>query len=61
MKKDTLKEFGKLFYDFAKIIFAVALITPAIKGDSISVTVILLTVVIVAIGTYTINKGAKDE
>jgi len=41
MKKDTLKEFGKLFYDFAKIIFAVALITPAIKGDSISVTVIL--------------------
>lgn len=61
MEKETLKELGKLFYDFAKIIFAIALITPAIQGSSISVLVIVLIFVIVAIGTYTINKGAKNE
>ncbi len=61
MKKETLKELGKLFYDFSKIIFAIILITPLAKGDNISLLAILAMVAIVAAGTYIINKGAKDE
>ena len=33
MKKETIKEFGKLIYDFAKIGLAVAVITPLAKGE----------------------------
>lgn len=61
MKKETLKEFGKLFYDFAKIILAITLITPLANGKDISVYVIAVVAVLIAIGTYLLNKGAKDD
>ncbi len=61
MKKETIKEFGKLFYDFAKIGLAVAVITPLAKGEDISLVSIFSVSVIVVIGTYIIDKGVDDE
>lgn len=61
MKKETLKEFGKLFFDFAKIVLAIALVTPIVKGEGIAIVSIGLIVALVAIGIYIFNKGAKDD
>lgn len=61
MKKETLKEAGKLLYDFAKIIVAIALITPLAKGENLSLYTVAVAILIVLMGTYLINKGAKDE
>ena len=36
MKKGTIKEFGKLLYDFAKIGLAVAVVAPLVKGEHFS-------------------------
>lgn len=59
MKKETIKEFGKLLYDFAKIGLAITIITPLAKGDSVSFGAILVVLIVVFIATYIINKGAK--
>ena len=61
MKKETIKELGKLFYDFAKIGLAIIIITPFAKGESVSLYAIVVTALVVALGTYIIDKGAKDE
>ena len=61
MKRETLKEIGKLIYDFSKIVFAVAIITPIVKGEHIGVVVFIPLLIGIAIGTYLINKGVKDE
>ncbi len=37
MKKEALKELGKLFYDIGKIVFAVAVIAPFIKKEVFSI------------------------
>ena len=60
MKKETIKEFGKLVYDFAKIGLAVAIITPLAKGEDISFVSIFSVVIVVFLGTYIINKGVKN-
>ncbi len=60
MKKNTIKEFGKLLYDFAKIGTALVIITPFIKGQDISIITILMIGGIIALGTYFINKGNDD-
>jgi len=61
MKKETIKEFGKLFYDFAKIGLAVAVVTPLVKGENLSYLAFLGVVTTVCIGTYLIDKGGHDE
>ncbi len=61
MKKETIKEFGKLFYDFAKIGLAVAIVSPFVKGDHLSYIAFAGVIVTVCIGTYLIDKGGTDE
>jgi Ca2+/Na+ antiporter len=61
MKKETFKEFGKLLYDFAKIGFAIIIITPLAKGEKISFIAVAMVLVVIALATYIINRGAKDE
>jgi uncharacterized membrane protein YcaP (DUF421 family) len=65
MKKETLKELGKLHYDIAKVIIALIIIGGIIKNDKIyhqiSIPAIFITIFLIAIGTILINKGAKDE
>ena len=60
--KDLLKEFGKLVYDLAKIIFAVAIIAPLVKEGKFSIYPILVAAALIAVGSYIIYKGGrKDE
>lgn len=61
MKKETLKELGKYFLDVSKIVAALAVITPMIKDESISYSIIGVVVGLFMIGTFLTNKGAKDE
>lgn len=61
MKKETIKEVGKLFLDFTKIIFAIAFLTPFIKDGDFEIVPVIAGVLTAIIGTYLINKGAKDE
>ncbi len=59
MKKGTIKEFGKLFYDFAKIGLAVAVIAPFVKGENFSSLAFVGIIATVCIGTYLIDKGGE--
>lgn len=61
MKKETKKELGKFILDLTKIIFAIVIITPFVKGESIQILPLLITGVSSAMGIYLINQGAKDE
>ncbi len=61
IKKETIREIGKLFLDSFKIVFAIALITPIAKGDNISGFVIFFLIIPLLCGIYFTNKGAKDE
>jgi len=62
MKKETLKEFGKLIFDFAKISFGIAFLTPLVKEDIkfdyFSVLVPIFFAII--IGIYLIEEGANE-
>jgi len=55
--KDLLKEFGKLIYDLAKITFAVAILTPLVRGGAYSMYAIFGAVGLVFLGSYIIYKG----
>jgi len=61
MKKETIKEIGKYFLDGSKILLALAIITPFVKGGNISIITIVIFAVLVISGVYLTNKGAKDE
>jgi len=61
MKKDTLKELGKLHYDIAKIIIALGIIGKFVKHEVISDGMFIGTILLVLLGTILINKGASDE
>lgn len=58
--KDLLKELGKLSFDFAKVIFALAIITPVLKDESFNYWSIIAVIVCVAFGSACIYKGGKD-
>ncbi len=58
MNKETIKEIGKLFLDLAKIIFAVAIVTPLVKDGEFQIIVVVLAMLSIAIGIYLTNKGA---
>ena len=62
MKKETKKEFGKLIFDFAKISFGIAFLTPLVKEntkfDYMSILVPIFFAII--IGLYLIEEGASE-
>ena len=60
LTKETIKEFGKLIYDFAKIGGAITLITPFAQDKPISISAIEVVVIAIIVGTYLINKGTQD-
>ena len=60
MKKETIKEFGKLLYDFSKIGLAITVVTPLANREDVSLLAIGSVLVVVVIATYIINKGAQD-
>jgi len=61
MKKETLKEIGKYFLDISKILIALTLIAPLMKKGDYSIIAILIVVILMGLGMYLTNKGAKDE
>jgi len=65
MKSETVKEFGKLSFDVAKILLAIGIITPFFKKEIFSYAVFFMTGVIVAlfvfIGGYLFNEGVKEN
>ncbi len=61
MKQETLKELGKFILDLTKIVIAIVVITPFVKGGDIEILPILSAVAMAVIGLYITNEGAKDE
>ena len=61
MTKEAIKEVGKLFFDIAKIIFAVAIVTPIVKGGDVESLPLLFVSEATLIGLYLINKGTQNE
>ena len=59
-RNDFYIEFGKLIYDFAKITFAVAIITPIVKNGDYSFYPILTVMGLIIVGSYLVYKGTKD-
>jgi hypothetical protein len=57
MKKETIKEVGKLFIDLAKIIFAIAILAPLVKGGNFEVIVVVFALFTAIGGIYLMNKG----
>jgi len=61
MTKETLKEIGKLSFDIAKIVFAIAILTPLLRDVGINYFAIFGAISLVVGGIILINKGSKDE
>lgn len=65
MKKETLKELGKFFLDAAKILLAIAVVTPIVQDAPVSngllIAALLIVGLLAASGLFLTNKGAKDE
>lgn len=59
--KDLLKETGKYLYDVSKIILGVAIVTPLVKGGSISFVGLLVAAVAFGTGAYLIHKGGEYD
>ena len=57
MKKETIKEVGKLFIDLAKIIFAIAILAPLVKGGNFQIIVVVFALLSSLVGIYLTNKG----
>ncbi|MCE3037494.1 hypothetical protein LW135_06625 [Helicobacter sp. faydin-H20] len=57
--KDLLKELGKLSFDFAKVVFAIGIITPLFKDGSYNIWSLISTSALVALGAILIYKGGK--
>lgn len=58
-KKETIKEIGKSCFDIAKLIIAVAIITPLVKSENIGATPFIIALFIALMGVYLFNKGAE--
>ncbi len=61
MKKETIKELGKLFLDFTKIIIAIAIVTPFVKDGNFEIAPFIFAGLSTVFGLYLINKGVKNE
>lgn len=55
--KNLYIETGKYLYDISKIILGLAIVTPMIKDEQISVFAILLVVIVFSVGAVLIKKG----
>ena len=61
MKKETIKELGKLILDLSKIIIAIAVIAPLVKESDFHILPLFIGVITSGLGLFLINKGVKDE
>ncbi len=65
MKRETIKEFGKLTFDLAKILLAIGFLTPIFGEKPVFVTRTLITVGLVIIliiaGGFLFNRGVKNN
>ena len=61
MKKETIRELGKLIIDLSKIIIAIAVVAPLVKESDFHYLPLFLGIVTSGLGLYLINKGVKDE
>jgi len=61
MTRETIKEIGKLCFDIAKIIFAIAVLTPLLKNTGINYYAVFGSISFVSGGIILINKGTKNE
>jgi len=61
MTKETVKEIGKLCFDIAKIIFAIAVLTPLLKNTGINYYAVFGSMSFIAGGVILINKGTENE
>jgi len=61
MTKETLKEIGKLSFDIAKIVFAIAILTPLLKDAGINYSGIIGAIALILGGAILINKGTKED
>lgn len=61
MTKETLKEIGKLSFDIAKIVFAIAILTPLLKDTGINYLAIIGASSLIFGGIILINKGTKQD
>jgi len=55
--KNLYIETGKYLYDISKIILGLAIVTPMIKDEQISVFAIILVVIVFSVGAVLIKKG----
>ena len=64
LKKETLKETGKFFYDLSKIAVGLGLLLPAIKGENVKISSALFALisflVFFLVGLLLINKGVEN-
>ena len=58
-KKEIIKDVGKSCFDISKLIIAVAIITPLVKNDNISITPFIVALISAMIGVHLFNKGAE--
>lgn len=65
IKREALKETGKLFYDLSKISVGLGLLLPFFKGENVTASTAILALtsalVFFVVGIILINKGARDE
>lgn len=61
MKKETTKELGKFILDITKIVIAIVVITPFVKGGSIEIVPILSAIAMAGVGLYITNKGVAND
>jgi len=59
--KDLFKETGKYLYDISKIVLGLAVVTPLIKDEPVSIGDILTALVIFSTGAVMIYKGNKND
>ena len=59
--KKMLAKIGDIFIDIAKIVFAVAVLTPFVKNGSLDNQAILSSLLMLILGLYTYYKGVQYE
>lgn len=57
--RELLTELGKLAYDIAKILFALAILSPIIQMGSFSLYAVMAIGILLSIGSYIIYRGAQ--
>ena len=59
--RHVLKKVGKYFFDISKIVLAVAVITPVVKGSKVSVSALFFAGFLFVAGTVFAYKGGKED